>query len=82
MNNLSNEQHPLPRHVKVQLSVGDAGWRKRPSNALLKNFSAFVVKVIHIIERWEDADEEEVRGNQRVGDALNSLHNNKLSLLY
>lgn len=82
MNNLATEQHPLPRHVKVQLSADAAGWRKRPSDPMLKNFSAFVVKVIHNIQRWEDDDEEEVRGNQRVGDAVNSLHNNKLALLY
>ena len=49
---------------------------------MLRNFSAFVVKVVHQITRWEQLeDDEEVAGKQRVGDSVNSLHN-KLALLY
>jgi len=41
-----------------------------------------VVKVMYDIQRWEhDSDGNEVAGHQRVGDAVNSLHNNKLALL-
>ncbi len=50
-----------------------------------KNFSgisAFVIKVVHKITRWEDLDGQEVAGRQRVGDSVNSLHNNKLAMLY
>ena len=49
---------------------------------MLRNFSAFVVKVVHKITRWEQLDGAEVPGSQRVGDSVNSLHNNKLALLY
>lgn len=66
--------------MQVQLSADAAGWRKKPSNPLLKNFSAFVVKVVHKILRFEEDDNEEVTA--RVGDGVNSMHNNKLAMLY
>ena len=69
--------------MQVQLGADAAGWRKNASNPLLKNFSAFVVKVVHKQERVQyDEEGNEVIGPQRVGDAVNSLHNNKLGLLY
>ena len=68
---------------QVQLAADGAGWRKKPSDPHLKNFTAFVVKVVHGIQRWRsDEQGNEVEDQQRVGDAVNSLHNSKLALLY
>ena len=76
---------PMPAHVKVQLAADAATWRKRPSNPLMKNFTTFVVKVMMDIPRGSadgPADDLGARVAARTGDAINSMHNNRLALLY
>ena len=76
---------PMPSSVKVQLAADAAGWRKRPSNPMMKNFTAFVVKTLMEMPRIKDTDEESEGGSRddaRVGDSINSVHNNRLALLY
>lgn len=76
-------RQPLPSVIMVQLAADAAGWRKRPREKTFKNFTALVVKVMADIKRWEaDEDGTEVHEEQRVGDSVNSLHNNKVALLY
>ena len=78
---------PMPDSIQVQLAADAATWRKRPSNAMMKNFTAFVVKAVIPIPRGAPGGvagqgAPANQGAARVGDAINSLHNNKLALLY
>ena len=73
----------LPENIRVQLAADAANWRRKPRNSILKNFTAFVVKPLLEIEAKVGVDKEnnEVHIN-RVGEAVNSMHNNRLALLY
>ena len=78
---------PMPDSVQIQLAADAATWRKRPTNSMMKNFTAFAVKVILAIPRGAPAnvaaqDAPAIQGPARVGDSINSLHNNKMALLY
>ena len=66
------EPEDIPEEVPVQLAADCAGWHKKPSDKIMKNFTAFVAKVIM----------KKLNSRGKVGEGINSCHNNRLAMLY
>ena len=65
------EHAAVPEQIPVQLAADSAGWSKKPTHKVMKNFTAIVVRPIL-----------EKAGSDKVGDTINSCHNNRLAALY
>lgn len=61
--------------MSVVKGLGSANWRKRPSNKILRNYSAMVLKPLCMKYRHRGV-------RPRAGDAINSPDNNMLTMLY
>eukprot|EP00873_Tetraselmis_striata_P023778 jgi/Tetstr1/444042/TSEL_031981.t1 len=61
--------------MSVVKGLDSANWRKRPSNKILRNYSAMVLKPLCMKYRQRGV-------RPRAGDAINSPDNNMLTMLY
>ena len=66
------EPESIPQQIPVQFAADSAGWSKKPTDKIMKNFTALVVRPI--LGKAGRSD--------RVGDTVNSCHNNRLAALY
>eukprot|EP00873_Tetraselmis_striata_P014162 jgi/Tetstr1/434426/TSEL_023526.t1 len=64
-----------PTKMSVVKGLDSANWRKRPSNKILRNYSAIVMKPLCMKYRQRGV-------GPRAGDAINSPDNNMLTMLY
>eukprot|EP00873_Tetraselmis_striata_P044304 jgi/Tetstr1/464568/TSEL_009324.t1 len=64
-----------PTKMSVVKGLDSANWRKRPSNKILRNYSAMVLKPLCMKYRQRGV-------RPRAGDAINSPDNNMLTMLY
>ena len=64
------EQGEVPEQIAVQLAADSAGWSKKPTHKIMKNFTSVIVKPILS------------KNTGRVGDGCNSVHNNRVAALY
>ena len=64
----------IPVFIPTLLAADSAGWSKKPTHKVMKNFTAMVVRPV--------LDKVSTGNTLRVGDTTNSCHNNRLAALY
>mmetsp|Transcript_33216 Transcript_33216/g.83732 ORF Transcript_33216/g.83732 Transcript_33216/m.83732 type:complete len:132 (-) Transcript_33216:978-1373(-) len=78
-----NVNPPPTTPAGVQYSMDSAGWHKQPSNKLCRNFTSGLVKpLMNRLPKAQSAARTGAAHRPKVGDAMNSPHNNKLAWLY